>query len=67
MLIAVITGVIAPLSLLTSFYGMNVQEFSSGATATLFDFWEVGFPVTLLTAVGLVFLTVWVKTSLSKR
>lgn len=67
MVVAIITGVIAPLSLLTSFYGMNVQEFSSGATASLFDVWEVGFPLTLLTAAGFVFLTVWMMASPLKR
>ena len=31
MVIAVITGVVAPLSLITGYYGMNVKEFTPGA------------------------------------
>lgn len=67
MVIATITGVIAPLGLLTSFFGMNVQEFSPGATASLFDFWQVGFPLIMLTATGFVCLSVWMMTSSARR
>lgn len=62
MVIAAITGVVSPLGLVTSFYGMNVREFTSGATITLFDFWEVGMPLALMTGVFVVFLLLWMKT-----
>lgn len=45
---------------------MNVTEFSSDATATLFDFWQIGVPVLLATAVGFSFLTVWLLTDTEK-
>jgi Mg2+ and Co2+ transporter CorA len=63
MVIAAIAGVVAPLGLVTSFYGMNVQEFTSGATVSLFEFWEVGIPLALITGVFAVFLLLWMKTS----
>ena len=60
--IAGIAGVVAPLSLLTSFYGMNVQELTSQANGTLFGFWQVGIPLFLLTTISVVFGGVWVLT-----
>ncbi|KAL9617024.1 MAG: hypothetical protein Q9160_008141, partial [Pyrenula sp. 1 TL-2023] len=49
--IAAITGVVAPLSLITGYYGMNVREFTNDATVSLFEVWEIAAPV-LLVAVG---------------
>ena len=40
------------MSLLTGFYGMNVKELTQGATGTLFEFWEIGIPVILVTAIS---------------
>lgn len=62
MVIAAVAGVVSPLGLLTSFYGMNVREFTVGANITLFEFWEVGIPVALVTGVCFVFLVVWMRT-----
>ncbi|KAJ9668396.1 hypothetical protein H2201_001444 [Coniosporium apollinis] len=64
--IAGIAAIVTPLSLLTSFFGMNVVEFSSDASATLFDFWQIGVPVLLATAVGFSFLSVWLLTDSEK-
>lgn len=50
------------MSLLTSFYGMNVKEFTQGATGTLFDFWEIGVPVILLTAILVAYVVLWMIT-----
>lgn len=58
--IAAITGVIAPLGLLTSFFGMNVQEFTPDAKSTLFDFWKLGLSTVLVTTVGLTFIGMWI-------
>ncbi|KAI9814315.1 MAG: hypothetical protein M1826_002281 [Phylliscum demangeonii] len=63
LVIAGIAGVVAPLSLLTGFYGMNVQEFNTGSVITLFEFWQVAFPVALLTAVSVVAVAIWMATS----
>ena len=50
------------MSLLTSFYGMNVKELTQGATGTLFDFWEIGVPVILLTAILVAYVVLWMIT-----
>ena len=52
----------APMSLLTGFYGMNVKELTQGATGTLFDFWEIGIPVLLITAIAVAFIMLWMLT-----
>lgn len=67
MVIAAVTGIVSPLSLLTSFYGMNVKEFSSDGSATLFDFWQVGMPILLLSAVCIACLAIWMMTGRAKR
>ncbi|KAJ9646488.1 hypothetical protein H2199_002537 [Coniosporium tulheliwenetii] len=64
--IAGIAAIVTPLSLLTSFFGMNVVEFSPDASATLFDFWQIGVPVLLATAVGFSFLSLWLLTDSEK-
>lgn len=63
-LVGVIACVVSPLGLLTSFYGMNVQEFQPGAGASLFQFWQIGMPVLLLTLIGSALVAVWMLTSL---
>lgn len=50
------------MSLLTSFYGMNVKELTQGATGTLFDFWEIGAPVLLATAILVAYIVLWMIT-----
>ena len=60
--LAGLAGIVAPMSLLTGFYGMNVKELSQGATATLFEFWEVGIPVLLITAISVAFIVLWMLT-----
>lgn len=50
------------MSLLTSFYGMNVKELTQGATETLFDFWEIGVPVLLVTAIVVAYIVLWMIT-----
>ena len=62
MFLAGLAGFVAPLSLLTSFYGMNVKELTEGATGTLFGFWEIGIPVLLVTAILLAFIVLWMMT-----
>lgn len=52
----------APMSLLTGFYGMNVKELTQGATGSLFDFWEIGIPVLLVTAIAVAFTMLWMLT-----
>ena len=50
------------MSLLTGYYGMNVQELTQGATGTLFDFWQIGIPVLLVTAIAIAFIMLWMLT-----
>lgn len=50
------------MSLLTSYYGMNVKEITPEATATLFEFWQIGIPILLITGVCVMFIAVWVLT-----
>ena len=50
------------MSLLTGFYGMNVKELTQGATGTLFDFWEIGIPVLLVTVIAVAFTILWMLT-----
>ncbi|MCJ1341379.1 hypothetical protein MMC09_006675 [Bachmanniomyces sp. S44760] len=59
MIVAGISCVVSPLSLLTSFYGMNVREFTSGANINLYDFWKGGVPVTLAMVVSFGLLAMW--------
>ena len=60
--LAGLAGIVAPMSLLTSFYGMNVKELTQGATGTLFGFWEIGIPVLLITAIAVAFIILWMLT-----
>ena len=62
MVIAGIAGIVSPLGLLTSFYGMNVQEFTSGASVSLFEVWKIGLPLLLATIVCFVFVGIWTMT-----
>lgn len=55
------------MSLLTGFYGMNVKELIQGATGTLFEFWEIGIPVLLVTAVSVAFSVLWMMTGSKDR
>lgn len=66
MFLAGLAGIVGPMSLLTSFYGMNVQELVPGTATTLFDFWEVGIPILLVTGVSVGFITLWMMTDISK-
>lgn len=57
----ILTGmscIITPLSLLTSYYGMNVGDFVEGATLTLFGFWEIALPMVTLSLCGLILIVV---------
>ena len=62
MVVAGITCVVSPLSLLTSFYGMNVEEFTSDSKISLFNFWKGGLPVVLATVIPFTLLIVWLTT-----
>ena len=62
MFLAGLAGIVAPMSLLTGYYGMNVQELSPQATGTLFGFWQVGVPVMLITSICVAFIAIWVLT-----
>lgn len=61
-----LAGIVTPVNILTSFYGMNVQEFSPGAAVGLDQFWQVGLPVLLACAVAMGVLVVWMGTSSSQ-
>lgn len=65
MFLAGLAGIVAPMSLLTGFYGMNVRELTQGATGTLFEFWEIGIPVLLVTAICVAFVILWMMTGSS--
>lgn len=60
-LLAGISALISPLSLLTGYYGMNVQELVPGAGGTLFNFWQIALPVLVvcIIGVGYVILRLW--------
>jgi Mg2+ and Co2+ transporter CorA len=62
MVIAAITGVVAPLSLITGYYGMNVKEFTPGAELSLFDVWQIGTPIVLVTVICTAFIGLWMLT-----
>ena len=62
MFLAALAGIVAPMSLLTSFYGMNVKELTQGAAGTLFQFWEIAIPVLLVTAISVAFVVLWMMT-----
>lgn len=67
MVVAVIASIISPLSLLTSFYGMNVQEFTSDASIHLPDVWEVAIPILVVIMVCTAITMVWMTTNSVKR
>lgn len=62
MYLAGLAGIVAPMSLLTGYYGMNVQELVPGTNGTLFDFWQIGTPILLLTASCVSVVTIWMMT-----
>ena len=62
MFLAGLAGIVGPMSLLTSFYGMNVQELVPGTVTTLFDFWQLGIPILLITGVSVGFVVLWMMT-----
>lgn len=64
--IAGVAGIVSPLSLLTSFYGMNVQEFTSGASISLFDVSKIGLPLFVATFICFVFTAMWVMINPAK-
>lgn len=63
LLIAVIAVVLAPFNLLVSYYGLNVEEFSTDAKLSLYSFWRFGMPLVLLTLVTICFIGVWLWTN----
>ena len=63
MFLAILAGIVAPMSLLTGYYGMNVKELTPGANGTLFEFWEIGIPVLLVTAICAAFIFLWMMTA----
>ena len=67
MFLSALAGIVAPISLLTGFYGMNVKELTQGATGTLFGFWEISIPVLLVTAVSVAFIILWMMTGSKDR
>jgi Mg2+ and Co2+ transporter CorA len=60
LIIAATTSFLAPLNLLTSYYGMNMTEMTNDGLVTLFRFWNVGLPVALCTLVFMFFVFIWV-------
>ena len=62
MYLAALAGIVAPMSLLTSFYGMNIQELVPGTNATLFYFWKIVAPILLLTASCVIVVAIWLMT-----
>lgn len=60
--VACVASIVAPLSVLTGFFGMNVAEFVPGTSLTLFDFWKTGLPVMLVTAVPICLVLLWTVT-----
>lgn len=61
-IIATISAVITPLGLVTSYYGMNVKEFTNDSGLPLFEVWKVGAPVLLVVMVSSGFITLWAGT-----
>ncbi|KAL9103039.1 MAG: hypothetical protein Q9163_001869 [Psora crenata] len=59
MFLAGLAAIVAPMSLLTGYYGMNVQELDPQATGTLFGFWQVGAPLLLLTTARNDLILIW--------
>jgi Mg2+ and Co2+ transporter CorA len=59
--LAGLSALISPVALLTSYYGMNVQEYVPGTSGSLFEFWQVALPTLLvcLVALGFVILRLW--------
>lgn len=53
-----LTCIVTPLSLLTSYYGMNVGDFVEGASTTLFEFWRIALPTVTLSLAFLVLVLV---------
>jgi Mg2+ and Co2+ transporter CorA len=62
LVLAGVASIISPMSVLTSYYGMNVNEFVQGATSNLYEFWRVGMPVLCGSFVGLGMLVLWILT-----
>ena len=60
LLIAIIAAILAPMNLLTSFFGMNMKDFSADGLASLFDFWRLSIPAALITIVGFIFAGSWI-------
>lgn len=67
MYLAGLAGIVAPMSLLTGYYGMNVQELVPGTNGTLFEFWQIGAPILLFTASGVSVATIWILTDSQRR
>lgn len=62
MYLAGLAGFVAPMSLLTGYFGMNVQELVPGTNGTLFDFWKIGAPVLILSASCIIVVAIWMMT-----
>ena len=56
--LAGISSMLSPLALLTSFWGMNTQEFvgPQGGLGTLYEFWKWGMPLTVTAFIGIGYL-----------
>lgn len=59
LMIASITAVVSPLSLVTSYFGMNVPEFADGSHGSLYAFWSVATPMLLILGLFVLFSSVW--------
>ena len=62
MFLAGLAGVVGPMSLLTGYYGMNVQELSPDTTGSLFGFWQIGIPILLITSISVIIVGIWALT-----
>jgi Mg2+ and Co2+ transporter CorA len=60
LIIAATTSFLAPLNLLTSYYGMNIKEMTNDGLVNLFQFWNLGVLIALSTLVLMFFVSVWV-------
>ena len=53
-----VSSLLSPVALLTSYFGMNMEEFvgETGGSLSLYEFWKWGLPLTIMAAVGMGYL-----------
>lgn len=60
LIMAVMAAVMTPMNLLTSYYGMNVSDFTTNTTVSLVDFWHWASFSSIVAVVSLGVTTAWV-------